>query len=379
MSRFAWILLFVLLSIPSVGARPQLPAAIAPDSDIRRILEDRIDRQRRGVGIVVGLVSPEGRRVIAHGGLDFGDPRKLGGDTVFEIGSVGKVFTALLLSDMVQRGGVALDDPVARYLPPEIRVPESSGRPITLRDLATHHSGLPRLPTNFFPRNFANPYADYTVDQLYQFLSDYQLTRDVGSRYQYSNVGYGLLGHALARRAGRDYDSLVIGRIAAPLGLASTRIALSPQMKARLAVGHNERLEAVPGWDDTTLAGAGSLRSSVNDLLAFLAAQFDQRTSHLRSAMHAMLDVRAPTDTPNVDVALGWHVTKREGRELVWHNGGTGGYSSFVGFSPETRTGVVVLSNAGLAIDDIALHIMDRRYPLASRTGAARWQRASAW
>jgi serine-type D-Ala-D-Ala carboxypeptidase/endopeptidase len=268
MLRFAAVLALALLSYAgSAAAKSALPASLASESDIRQILADRIDQQRRGVGIVVGLITPEGRKVIAHGGLDQGDPRMLGGDTVFEIGSVGKVFTALLLADMVRRGEVALADPVARYLPPQVHLPERSGRAITLQDLATHHSGLPRLPTNFAPRDPANPYADYTLDRLYQFLSDYQLTRDAGAQYQYSNLGYGLLGHALARRAGLDYEALVLARIAAPLGLASTRVALSPQLKARLAIGHNERLEPVPNWEDTTLAGAGSLLSSVNDLL----------------------------------------------------------------------------------------------------------------
>jgi serine-type D-Ala-D-Ala carboxypeptidase/endopeptidase len=367
MLRFAAVLALALLSSAgSAAAKSALPASLASESDIRQILADRIDQQRRGVGIVVGVITPEGRKVIAHGGLDQGDPRMLGGDTVFEIGSVGKVFTALLLADMVRRGEVALADPVARYLPPQVHVPERSGRAITLQDLAAHHSGLPRLPTNFAPRDPANPYADYTLDRLYQFLSDYQLTRDAGAQYQYSNLGYGLLGHALARRAGLDYEALVLARIAAPLGLASTRVALSPQLKARLAIGHNERLEPVPNWEDTTLAGAGSLLSSVNDLLRLLSAHLDARLSPLRSAMRAMLTVRQPTDTPNVEIALGWHISRREGRELIWHNGGTGGFSSFIGFSPDTRSGVVVLANAGVDIDDIALHVMDRRYPLAS-------------
>src|SRR5205085_8424519 len=111
--------------------------------------------------------------------------------TIFEIGSATKVFTSLLLADMVQRGQVALDDPVAKYLPPTVKMPERHGRSITLVDLATHTSGLPRLPTNMTPKNQANPYADYSVEQLYQFLSNYQLTRDVGSQYEYSNLGGG--------------------------------------------------------------------------------------------------------------------------------------------------------------------------------------------
>jgi serine-type D-Ala-D-Ala carboxypeptidase/endopeptidase len=173
--------------------------ALPSDQDIRKTLIDRIDRQHQSVGIVVGVIGPEGRRVVAYGQLEKGDPRALSGDTVFEIGSATKVFTALLLTDMVERGEVALDDPVAKYLPAGVQMPERNGRSITLVDLATHTSGLPRLPTNLAPKDPGNPYADYSVDELHEFLADYQLTRDIGSQYEYSNLGGGLLGYVLAR------------------------------------------------------------------------------------------------------------------------------------------------------------------------------------
>src|SRR5205823_14852796 len=144
------------------------------------------------------------------------------------IGSISKVFTSLLLSDMVQRGEVALTDPIAKYLPAGVKVPERGGRSITLVDLSTHTSGLPRLPSNLNPKDQSNPYADYSVEQLYQFLSSYTLPRDIGAMYEYSNLGGGLLGHVLARRAGTDYETLMVSRIAGPLNMSSTRIVLSP-------------------------------------------------------------------------------------------------------------------------------------------------------
>jgi len=189
----------VLTSVAT--AQEATKSAMPSDSDIRQMLVDRIDVQRQSVGIVVGVIGPEGRRVIPYGHLEKGDPRPLDGDTVFEIGSMTKVFTSLLLADMVQHGEVALDDSVAKYLPASVKMPQRNGRQITLVDLATHTSDLPPLPTNFTPKDPANPYADYTVEQLYQFLSSYQLTRDIGSQYQYSNLGGGLLGHVLALRA----------------------------------------------------------------------------------------------------------------------------------------------------------------------------------
>ena len=342
--------------------------AMPTDSEIRQILVDRIDVQHQSVGIVVGVIGPEGRRVIAYGQLEKSDPRPLQGDTVFEIGSMTKVFTSLLLADMVQRGEVALDDPVAKYLPAKVKMPERNGRQIRLVDLSTHTSGLPRLPTNMKPADPNNPYADYSVEQLYQFLSSYQLTRDIGSQYEYSNLGGGLLGHVLALRAGMSYEALVRSRICDPLGMNDTRITLTPEIKERLAVGHNQALEPVENWDLPTLAGAGALRSTANDMLTFLAANLGYTKSPLAPAMARMLKVRRPTGQPGLEVALGWHVRTIDGKEIVWHNGGTGGYRSFIGFDPAARTGVVALSNTftTIGVDDIALHLLDAKAPLAA-------------
>ena len=359
---FAMILLGAI-----AGAQSPPNSPVPPDSEIRKILVERIDTFHQGVGIVVGVIEPQGRRVVAYGSLNQGDPRPLNGDTIFEIGSVTKVFTSLLLSDMVQRGEVALADPVAKYLPAEVKVPERGGRVITLVDLSTHTSGLPRMPSNFNPKDPANPYADYTAEQLFQFISSFQLTRDIGSQFEYSNLGGGLLGQALARRAGMDYEALVRTRITGPLGMGSTGITLSPEMKARLALGHNAKLLAVPNWDLPALAGAGALRSSANDMLTFLAANLGYMKSPLAPAMAAMLSVRRPTGAPGGgEIGLAWLITRPSEDEIVWHNGGTGGYRSFMGYDAKTRVGIVVLSNTftGSGIDDIGMHLLDSHAPL---------------
>jgi CubicO group peptidase (beta-lactamase class C family) len=223
------------------------------------------------------------------------------------------------------------------------------------------------MPSNFQPKDLANPYADYTVAQLYQFLSGYQPTRDIGSQFEYSNLGGGLLGLALARRAGMDYEALVRSRITGPLGMNSTGIALAPEMKARLAVGHNEGLEAVSNWDLGALAGAGALRSSANDILTFLAANLGYLKSPLAPAMASMLPVRRKTGIPAMpEIGLGWLIAKPTSYEIVFHNGGTGGYRSFVGFDPKARAGVVVLSNTFTmaGVDDIGMHLLDSHAPL---------------
>jgi len=361
----------VLALASGVSAQSQNSVSLS-SADIRKILIERLaqvgqnDDAHRSIGIVVGIIDPDGRRIVSYGAPDRGDSRPLNGDTIFEIGSVTKVFTSLLLADMVQRGEVALTDPVSKYLTPEVKMPERGGRTITLQDLATHTSGLPRLPGNMLPKNAANPYADYTVTQLYEFLSAYSLPRDIGSQYEYSNLGGGLLGHVLARRAGMDYETLVRSRICGPLQMTSTAIVLSPELKARLAVGHDAALNPVANWDLPTLAGAGALRSSTNDLLSFLAANLGYTPSPLAPAMAAMLNLRRPTGTPNLEIALGWHVFTRFGNDIIWHNGGTGGYLSFIGYNPKTRAGVVVLSNeqSRIGIDDIGYHLLDARYEL---------------
>jgi D-alanyl-D-alanine-carboxypeptidase/D-alanyl-D-alanine-endopeptidase len=362
-----WIAIIGGLLLMTTIATAQSPSGspVPPDSDIRRILADRIDHHRQSVGMVVGVIEPQGRRIVAHGGADQHDPRPLNGDTVFEIGSVTKVVTALLLADMVRRDEVALDDPVAKYLPAEVKVPTRAGRSITLLDLATHTSALPRLPDNFQPKDPANPYADYSVEQLYQFISSYQLTRDIGATFEYSNLGAGLLGHALARRAATDYETLVRSRVLVPLGMTSTAIALSPELQSRLTAGHDAQLRTVPNWDLPTLAGAGALRSTANDLLAFLAA-LGQAESPLASAMTATLTVRRPVGAGS-DIALGWMVMTRGDDELIWHGGGTGGYRSFVGYLRKARVGVVVLSNTSTSVggDDIGFHLLDKTLPLA--------------
>jgi len=339
------------------------------DAEIRGILAERIDSQKRSVGMVVGVIDAKGRRIVSYGALNQGDPRQLDGNSEFEIGSITKIFTSLVLADMVKRGEVSLSDPVAKYLPPTVKMPSRNGKQITLLDLSTHASGLPEMPTNFKSKDPDNPYADYTVDQLYEFLGGYTLPRDPGEKFEYSNLGGGLLGHVLALRAGTDYETLVRRRITAKLGMKDTAITLTPSMAGRLATGHNAKLNPVKNWDLPTLAGAGALRSTANDLLIFLAAELGFKNSPLKDVMAEQTVLRranitpAEPGAPELDIALGWILRKDATSTVIWHNGGTGGYRTFIGFNPATRTGVVVLSNtnpdAGAAAgDDIGFHIL---------------------
>jgi D-alanyl-D-alanine-carboxypeptidase/D-alanyl-D-alanine-endopeptidase len=345
-------------------AGPATSGPLASDEEIRQILADRIDLRHTGIGMVVGIVTPQGRRVVSYGHLDQGDPRRVDGDTIFEIGSVTKVFTSLLLADLAQRGEVALADPVEKYLPAGAKPQQWQGRSMTLVDLATHTSGLPFWPSNFPVVEDTAAYGKYTVEQLYQFLSTYELPREPGTQWEYSNTGGGLLGLVLGQRAGMDYESLVQARIAGPLGMTSTGVTVSPQMKARLALGHDGQLGSAPAWEVPALAGAGSLRSSVNDLLALLAAFSGNADSPLRPAMAAMLQTRRPNQLYFLDQAIGWWVIGKGEDEFFIHGGGTLGFASSMGYDPKTRIGVVVLSNATPSVDDIVRHLLRPNMPL---------------
>jgi serine-type D-Ala-D-Ala carboxypeptidase/endopeptidase len=340
--------------------------------DIREILVRRVDQQKQATGIVAGLIEPSGRRVVAHGQLAKGDPRAVDGETIFEIGSVSKVFTSLLLADMVYRKEVALDDPATNYLPEHVRMPERSGTSVTLRDLSTHRSGLPPMPGNLLAKMAKRkdpdgPHVSYGVDDLYEFLSSYSLPREPGSEFEYSNLGAGLLGHLLGYRAGTDYESLVRKRITEPLGMRDTGITLPSSKKLRMATGHNAMLTPVTNSDlPTPLAGAGALRSSANDMLTLLEAFLGYKESPLAAAMNAMFETRCPAG--QTQMGLGWFIYSPDGREIAVHNGGTGGFRSYAGYDPKMRIGVVVLSNAStlIGVDDIGIHLLNPKVPLAN-------------
>lgn len=333
------------------------------DKEIGKILAERVDLRAESVGIVVGTIGPHGRSIVAHGKFAANDPRPVDGNTVYEIGSITKVFTGLLLADMVASGEVGLDDPLAKYMPEGVTVPERAGKAITLLDLATHRASLPSLPDDLQPPDTLNPYAAYTTEQLYRFLSRYQLPRDIGADFEYSNTGFGLLGHALARRAGVDYEALVSQRITNPLGMSSTAITLSPELAGRFASGHNSDLQPVPNWDLPAFAGAGALRSSANDLLNLLAMALSTETSPLTDAIAAASVKRKPVNY-DTQIGLAWMVTETSSGDIVWHNGGTGGFTTFIGFHPASRTGVVVLSNSDTGVNDIGMHLLNRDIPL---------------
>jgi serine-type D-Ala-D-Ala carboxypeptidase/endopeptidase len=337
--------------------RSSLAADAAPtDAQIKAALSARAGKVGPEAAIVFGWVDASGARVVAEGKGPGNKP--LDGSSVFEIGSASKSFTCVALADMVKKGEVKLDDPVAKYLPKSVHMPSRGGKQITLADLATHTSGLPRMPGNVKPKDPYNPYADYAVQQMYAFLSSYELKRDIGAEFEYSNLGVGLLGHALALKAGSSYETLIVRRICTPLKMTDTRITLSADQKARLVPGHGPDGKPAKNWDIPTLAGAGALRSTANDMLKFIAANAGLTKSDLYAAMELSHEERHEAGSSVLSVGLGWHILHRTGGAIVWHNGQTGGYHSFVAFDKSAQQGVVVLANFANEIDSIGMEFI---------------------
>jgi len=366
MYRFVF---FILLLASAMWAAASETPRSRDDEAIRKMLATRIDLQKQATGMVIGVIDAKGSHTISYGTIGLSDKRPVNGDTVFDVGSITKVFTALLLADMAQHGEVSVDDPAAKYLDAKkVKMPERAGKEITLADLATHTSGLPLRPANLVSKDPNDKYRGYTVELMYECLSSFVLTRDIGTKYEYSNLGYGLLGHVLEKRTSATYSELVESRITRPLGMKDTRIGLNSAMKSRMAVGYNNELAPIPNeWHFGALQSAGAFSSTANDLLKFLGALLGFKQSPLVPAMKSMLNVRRPGGMqPSTQIALAWNVYVDGEQEVVWKNGSVGGYRSFIGFDPKARVGVAALANAQTAIgaDDIGLHLLDEHIPV---------------
>jgi serine-type D-Ala-D-Ala carboxypeptidase/endopeptidase len=255
--------------------------------------------------------------------------------TMFEIGSVTKVFTAITMAKLSEDGLMKLDDPVRKCFPDSVTVPTN----ITFKHLATHSSGLPRLPDNFFAvvGNSANPYVAYRKEHLYDYLKSAKKLRPPGEPSGYSNLGFGLLGHALELCAGKPYADLVRNQLLSPLEMRNTGVS-----NAKVIPGHDAKGKPTPNWDFDVMAPAGVFRSNAEDMLKFLRANLEPDRVSIGGAL------RTAQRRHGKDCGLGWQLqTTFEDLKFIWHNGGTGGYRSFIGFDPKHKTAVVLLSNYG--------------------------------
>lgn len=352
---------------------PSYDAAMAPvpaadleavlDKDLAGALKSGQLAAATAGGVTIGVIEHGQRHIFSYGTAK--------PDSIFEIGSISKTFTALVLAQMAEQGKVHLDDPVRALLPPGT-VDKPAGAEIELVDLATQSSGLPRMPDNFHPADNANPYADYSATDLSAYLHEHGAARPADAGFLYSNLGFGLLGQALADRAGTSYADLLRMQVTQPLGLQDTVIALSSAQKKRFIQGHTAEHRPTSAWDFDALAGCGAIRSTAADLLTYLEAHLHPESLHagavgtpaatLAAAIRLQQQPRADA-FPGMKIGLAWLWQESSGN--WWHNGGTGGYSSYAFFNPQGDYAAVVLFNTTLGpdgsfADRLGEHISER-------------------
>ncbi|CAN5570205.1 serine hydrolase [soil metagenome] len=367
------ILHFLVLLLSLVADPTSAPTSSPSTAPVAGIVIDRVAVDRLveplidgeyAQSIVVAIVDSSGTRVFGYGRVAGKDSPAPDGQTVYEIGSVSKVFTSLLLSAFEQDKLVNGDDEVQNYLPADVKL-ASKGRPITLLDLSTHRSGLPRMPANFSSNNPDNPYAEYDAARLFEFLRAWQPDRPPGDRAEYSNLGVGLLGYVLATRARTSYEQQLLERICQPLAMHDTSITLSDSQNKRLAPGHDADGQPAGNWSFTdTFNGAGGIRSTANDMARFVIAQFDLPAGKLGEAIR---QTHSPQGTFQGDrkIGMAWLID-RDG-ECIWHNGQTGGYHSFVAVGPAKKVGVVVLCNtATTLVDNVGSQLIRKQLGVAA-------------
>ncbi len=324
-----------------------LLATSMPHKGIQSLIKTRVTNLH-GKAAVVGIVQGNRGQIFCVEGMD---GRSVTERTFFEIGSITKTLTATLLADMVVKGEAKLEDPVEKYLPPKTIVPERNGKKIQLIHLATHFSGLPKVPETYAPKDLQNPYADLCEKDLYTFLKKHKLSRDIGAVHQYSNVGFGLLGFALAKAQGKSYFHLIKNRVLDPLEMTETHITTTIKQKEYLIPGHNGLGQATKNWDIPIIEGAGALRSNGRDMMKYLKALLGQGDKSLRGAIQLSLEPQKQAKPEEVEpakyIGLGWFSRKlTPDIEVTWSSGMTGGYRSYIGINRKTKVGVFMLVNS---------------------------------
>ena len=276
--------------------------------------------------------------------------------TIYEIGSITKTFTSLLFANAIEQDRVKLDDPVSKYFPDSIPVLAFEGTAVTLKTLSNHSSGIPRMPTNFHPKDNENPYQDYSVQDLYGFYKTLKLSRKPGSQFEYSNLGGATLGIILEKVYKKSYQDLFIETICDPLGMNDTREFIRKNDSTRFAKGYTQEGKYNSPWDFEAMAPAGSIRSTAADLLIYANANLGESPKSLEKAIQL---THVPTFTDGTNkIALGWLYIKPGKDEVLFHNGGTGGFRSYLAVNLDKKFAVVVLSNTSIGVEEVGNYIM---------------------
>jgi len=352
------VFLLTLISLDYFLIMHQLPEAgeefVLSDS-VKAVIRDNVNNGKHQ-SLFVGIIDENDVEYYYYGDTAKGE-NPIDENTLFEIGSVTKVFTTMILADMVEKGEVNLNDPIEKFLPEDVSTPSKNGRTITLFDLATHSSGLPRMPDGF-PITDMDEQFQYDREEMYDSLSKVELSREIGSQYEYSNFGFSLLGHILSLQAGQSYEELLQERVLDKFGMDSTCVKQCDDLRDRFANPHFLGFAANELNLSEDMVGAGEIRSSGKDMLSFLSYVMGLEDSDLRSSFELTQKVNRKIDD-TLSIGLAWHMLQKDDRMIVWHNGATNGFASFVGFDPESNQGVVVLTNTLNPVDDIGVWLLE--------------------
>ena len=339
--------------------------ASAAEPDLDAVVKDRVAASATPACVAVAWAGETVREAFAC--TEGIAPVPFDRDSAFEIGSITKGFTGLLLADMVLKGEVSLDDPASKYSRPGAKLPAFEGREITLRDLVTQTSGLPRLPPNLAPKDYRNPYADFDADALYAGLAQAEIRHPIGKTPEYSNFGFMWLSDILARRGGKPFDVLMKERVLDPLGMTQTFFVPTQAQRARMVQPHAAPYEPTPPWDwDVDVSGMGMLRSSLADMEKLALALAGRRDTPLKEAIALALDPLRPATGGNF-TGYAWVTTSRDGMLIHWHNGATGGSHAMIAVNPRSKTAAVALVNSTASFDDLPLHLVEPKYPVTRR------------
>lgn len=312
-------------------------------------------------GMAIGLIHNNRINEFYYGHTIKGDDKSIPtGSTLFEIGSLTKIFTSILLADLAQKDSLDLEDSIIKYLPDSL-AKNIALHGITLKTLANHTSGLPRLPTNIEESlnfNPANPYKTYNLKELYTYLKDVEPLYQPGENYEYSNLGFAILGDIIARKTGKTIPTLIKEVITTPLGMLSTTDKIDPK-KQQISKAYDIQGKEVPTWEWQAFFPAGGLKSTITDMLRFAQYQFKMPESDLENAM-ATTRLFTHYLPPTTDIGLAWHMTMVNDVIQYWHNGATGGHSAFIGLIPDKRSAIVILSNSAHSLDEFAMQVLSR-------------------
>ena len=340
------VLITLMIAIASGNS-----SAAAANTELEKVLKHKVETEKLSVGIAVAIIENGKVSFINVGLANKETAQEIDQNTLFEIGSVSKVMTSTALATFVDEGKLKLSDPVQNYLPKSVRLPMKNDKAITFESLASHRSGLPRLPSNMPFGDPLNPYADYTTGMMYAFLNQYTLPREVGESPEYSNLAVGLLGHTLAKIDDMNYEQMLMQRVLKPLKMKDTFVDVPKSALTRRSKGHNGNLESTDYWQLPAMAGAGAVVSDASDMALYLKANMQQ--NELASAIKLSHQSTAEFGNSHTKVGLGWIIQGTADGDIYMHNGQTGGFASFIGFNPTLHKGIVILSNTSISMDEI--------------------------